>query len=121
GCYVTGLSYLARTEAGPVKGNKPLWPMFLLLIPLLLAFANENMRLMKGILPVVAATGWISWTLICHKSAKTPNMGQTVSRLLAGIVLIDWVAAPIPFAWLPAVFLAFFGLALLLQRTVPAT
>jgi hypothetical protein len=50
-----------------------------------------------------------------------PNIGYTVSRLLAGIVLVDLLAvAGGNEAWIGC-FAAWFVLALALQRFVPAT
>ena len=49
------------------------------------------------------------------------NIGKTVSGLLAGIVLVDWLAAAGAPRELAYMFIGLFLLALLLQRFIPAT
>jgi len=53
--------------------------------------------------------------------ATEPNVGRTVSGLLAGIVLVDWLAvcyAPKDWGF---IFIGLFLSALLFQKFVPAT
>ena len=49
------------------------------------------------------------------------NIERTIAGLLAGIVLVDWLAVPWPNNQNVAVFVGMFALALVLQRKVPAT
>ena len=51
------------------------------------------------------------------------NVGRIVSGLIAGIVFVDWlaVAPQISHTTSGIVFLALFGLTILLQKFVPAT
>ena len=49
------------------------------------------------------------------------DIGSTVSGLLAGIVLVDWLAVADASRNFGFVFVALFGLAWLLQKVVPAT
>ena len=53
--------------------------------------------------------------------ARTPNIGRTVSGLLAGIVIVDWLAAVDVPRELAFVFLGLFLAANVFQRVVPAT
>jgi hypothetical protein len=78
-----------------------------------------------------AAAIWISlllalWIIRCVRSVflgGAINVSYIVSNLLAGIVLVDWLAvAPLIPPWTGIlVFLALFGLSNWLQRFVPAT
>jgi hypothetical protein len=64
---------------------------------------------------------WVLRSLRTYLWAVDRQIGRTVSGLLAGIVFVDWLAvadAPRSFGF---VFLAFFGLAIVFQRFVPAT
>lgn len=122
GLYVIGLSYVARGEA--TGGVKRWWPLLGLLAPLALAgFMNPPYAWTRPRVLVPALLLAI-WTLRSISELFRPEGGgprATVSGLLAGIVLVDMLAtAPAPWPW-GALFLAFFGLALLLQRRVPAT
>ena len=120
--YVVGLSYVARLEA--FRGPVPFWPLLLLTAPVLIAFAM-NLGINRP--PVL----WISlvlglWIVRCVRTVFVrgePNAGWIASNLLAGIVLVDWLAvAPLLPSWLSAiVFLALLGLTKWLQKFVPAT
>ena len=64
---------------------------------------------------------WILKSLKPLWMSSHRNLGQVVSHLLAGICLVDLLAvADVP-KGIGLIFLGFFGLALLLQRFVPAT
>lgn len=121
GCYVTGLSFLARRErlGGPI----PTWPVALLAAPMALA-------LLMNAGPHREPALWLSlilglWVLRCLRATfwtTQPNLPLTVSGLLAGMVFVDWLAVgpEAPRAW-SVVFLGLFGLAWVAQRVVPAT
>ena len=123
GIYVAGLSLIAQRENS--RGQVPYWPLALLAVPLLMALlmdAGQNRT------PAL----WLSlvlflWVARCVRSifqGGGVNVGRIVSGLLAGIVLVDWLAvAADPDCPLPtkAVFLILFGATLGLQRFVPAT
>jgi len=119
--YVAGLSHIAQLESS--RGRVPYWPLFLLAAPVLLALlmdAGEN-RVPALWLSLVLVL-WIArcaWPIF---QGGGVNVGRIVSGLLAGIVLVDWlaVAPACPFA-LHAVFLILFAATLGLQRFVPAT
>lgn len=117
--WVIGLSYVARREA--VRGPMALWPLVLLALPEFLALLvnNGSLRLRGLVLSGVL----VAWTGLCLRhlfGRGQPNVGRTVSGLLAGICLVDLLAAPPDPAVFP-VFLFCFVAALLGQRFVPAT
>jgi UbiA prenyltransferase family protein len=90
----------------------------LLTVPLALSFARS--RLNSERLAVFGGTClWILW---CLRHGFSPaRFSRSVPGLLAGIVLVDWLYAPVMLPLQPALFGALFCLALLLQRIVPAT
>jgi hypothetical protein len=68
---------------------------------------------------------FVLWVAYCTRTIFQPgeaNIGRIVSGLLAGIVLVDWlaVAPQLPPLLSGAVFLALFGATLCLQRFAPA-
>ena len=118
--YIVGLSYVARRES--VVGPLRYWPILLVAMPVLVAlifnhgYQTENALLLSAVFVVwtVKSLRYTLWT-------DEPNIGRTVSGLLAGIVLVDLLAvanAPREFG---VVFVGLFLLALLFQRFVPAT
>jgi 4-hydroxybenzoate polyprenyltransferase len=118
--YIAGLSSLARREATPVSPNY--WPALLLAAPMVLAFFmnGPGYRLSAGLLAGALAL-WVAFALRQFLWSERPNIGRTISWLLAGIVLVDWLAvADVP-RQLACAFIALFVSALLLQRVVPAT
>jgi UbiA prenyltransferase family len=119
--YVAGLSHIAQLESS--RGRIPYWPLALLAAPVLLALlmdAGEN-----RVAAIWSSLILVLWVARCTRTIfqrGAVNVGRIVSGLLAGIVLVDWLAvAPgCPHA-LSAVFLILFGATLGLQRFVPAT
>ena len=119
--YVAGLSHVARLESS--RGRVPYWPLALLAAPVMLAMLMDTG---ENRVPAL----WLSlvlvlWIALCARTifqGGPVNVGRIVSGLLAGIVLVDWLAvAPgCPLA-LSAAFLILFGATLGLQRFVPAT
>lgn len=118
--YVVGLSFVARVEStrGPVK----YWPLLLLAAPIGLAFLmNTGAYREPALLLSLMLTFWLLRSLRPLLWSSPPNIGRTVSGLLAGIVFVDWIAvAHTPREW-SLVFLGLFFAALLGQRYVPAT
>jgi 4-hydroxybenzoate polyprenyltransferase len=121
GCYVTGLSFLARRERFGTP--LPRWPAWLLAAPMALALLMNRE-------PYREAAVWLSlilglWILRCLRASfwtLQPNVPQTVSGLLAGIVFVDWLSvAPAAPRELSLIFLGLFAGAWLAQRLVPAT
>ena len=118
--YVAGLSYLARKES--LRGPVYYWPVFLLSAPLLLAMlVDDGPKKWVGCALCVLLAAWIFWALRYTFGPRQANVGFTVSRLLAGIVLVDLLAvADWSGPWI-VLFVIWFILALIFQRFVPAT
>jgi hypothetical protein len=119
-CYIIGLSYLARRESAP--GLIRYWPLVLLAAPLVLAFiVNDGFFREKA---MVASAMVALWALRCLRPTfwqTPPDIGKTVSGLLAGICLVDLLAVADQPPQVGVWFFVCFGLALLFQRFVPAT
>lgn len=120
GAYIVGLSYVAKFESAP--GPLRYWPCLLLAAPLVLAWAaNDGPWRMKALCLAAVPAAWTLRSLRFTFTAGQKQIGQTVSGLLAGIVLVDLLALagePMPLA---LAFPVLFILALLAQRHVPAT
>jgi 4-hydroxybenzoate polyprenyltransferase len=121
GLYVAGITYLARGESRP--GRHARWALLLLLAPLLLPPVVGMPRPL--LLPWLAAASvlpvWMAWLLIPLWRKTNFSLGRVVAGLLAGIVLVDFVAVTPVLGWPAGWFFGLFFLALLLQRFVPAT
>jgi hypothetical protein len=117
--YIVGLSFLARKESG--QGRVSLWPMLFLVTPLMANVAVNPDRSAISWLAFLALVGWLGWCLRGFFNQAKPNVGRTVAALLAGIVLVDCSALPQLSVGLALAFMGLFFLALLLQRTIPAT
>ena len=123
--YIVGLSNIARREATGGRVNS--WPCWLLGLPLALAFALPYWDggadvSWRGVL--VAAALYALWTvrsLLFTFKSMMPQYGRTVSGLLAGIVLFDFLLTANQNMQMGVVFFGLFGLALLFQRYIPAT
>lgn len=118
--YIIGLSYLARKESTRVAFRY--WPCLLLATPILLALLMNPREYQRAALLVSAILGlWIIRSLRFTLWNSERNIGRTVSGLLAGIVLVDLLAAADCTREFSLVFFLLFIAALLLQRFVPAT
>ena len=120
GCYIVGLSYLARRESQ--SGAISLWPLILLAAPLGLAWiVNHGDTRGESLALSAVLVLWIIKTIAPLWTSTTPNIGHVVSGLLAGICFVDLLSvADVP-QGLVLVFIALFAMALLLQRRIPAT
>jgi len=118
--YIVGLSYVARREsvAGPLR----YWPILLVAMPIIVALIfNYRSQLENALLLSAIFLVWTVKSLRYTLWSDEPKIGQTVSGLLAGIVLVDLLVvanAPREFG---VVFIGLFLAALLFQRFVPAT
>jgi len=123
--YIVGLSNIARREATGGRVNS--WPCWLLGFPLALAFALpywDGDADVSWRVVLVAAALYALWTvrsLLFTFKSMMPQYGRTVSGLLAGIVLFDFLLAANQNMQMGVVFFGLFGLALLFQRYIPAT
>jgi 4-hydroxybenzoate polyprenyltransferase len=118
--YVAGLSWLARKESAGVEINYV--PCILLAAPILIAgCVDDGPWAGPAILFSVVLAVWALWAISRSVGRGGANVGFTVSRLLAGIVLVDLLAvAGVRSPW-DGLFGAWLVLALLLQRFIPAT
>jgi 4-hydroxybenzoate polyprenyltransferase len=123
GLYVVGLSYVARRES--FRAAVPHWPLLLLAAPIILSLLmNVGGARLAAIGMSLLLALWIFYCARTVFFGGELNVGYIVSNLLAGIVLVDWLAvAPLNPHWLGAliIFSALFGLTHWLQKFVPAT
>jgi 4-hydroxybenzoate polyprenyltransferase len=121
--YVVGLSYVARRES--FRAAVPHWPLLLLAAPIILSLLmNVGGARLAAIGMSLLLALWIFYCARTVFFGGELNVGYIVSNLLAGIVLVDWLAvAPLNPHWLGAliIFSALFGLTHWLQKFVPAT
>jgi hypothetical protein len=118
--YVVGLSCLARKESAPVRVQY--WPGIFLAAPLFIAWLADDGRDQRAAaLCSILLILWVVWTLFQTLGREHPNIGRAVSRLLAGIALVDLLAVADLSQASAAIFLVWFLLALLLQGFIPAT
>ena len=117
GGYIVGLSYLARGESTGARFQR--WTLVLLWAPTAIALLVAPVRggSLFGALTVQCA--WTLWCLAGRKPVWLNPVPQGVAGLLAGIALVDLVAAA--GSGLPQIFLLLFVLALVTQRIAPAT
>ncbi len=119
--YVAGLSFLARGES--TDRRMPHWPILLVLIPA--GFALIGHAAAVWLLPaILAGTVWLLWIAWClhYATAKPqPKLGRCVGGLLAGIPLVDGLAAADGSWLLVGIFGSLFLMARGWQRLAPAT
>ncbi len=118
--YIAGLSHVARQEG--VRGPVPYGALVLLVCPVLLAMLmNAGEARNAALLLSVVLVMWLAYcTRPLFQPAET-NVGRVAANLLAGIVLVDWLAVGplIPRPLSTITFLALFGAVKLLQRLGP--
>lgn len=125
GGYIVGLSNIACHEA--TGGNVNSWPSWLLVLPLAIAFilpelvVDGEVNWSRLIIAACLYSLWVGRSLLFTFKAMIPQHGRTVSGLLAGIVLFDFMLVANQEIHMSAVFLGLFCLALLFQRYIPAT
>lgn len=117
--WIIGLSYLARRES--TTNSLRYWPLMVLALPLVLAWiANGNETRLRALYLAFVLVGWSAWCLRHIWVDANRNLGLSVSGLLAGICLVDWLAV-VPGYGMGFIFLGFFLAALAAQRLIPAT
>lgn len=119
--YVAGLNSMARREG--FRGPLPVWPLLLLLVPVLLALLMNAGEARNAALLLSLVLGL--WLALCLRTIFLPgaaNVRRIASGLLTGIIFVDWLAvAPLLPHWMSTmVFGALFGATLFLQRFAPA-
>ncbi|MDA1275524.1 MAG: UbiA family prenyltransferase [Verrucomicrobia bacterium] len=118
--YIVGLSYIARKES--VHGPLKYWPCSFLVVPVVLAsLVNAGGNLTQAIVYSGLLAAWMLYCLRHAFWAPQRNIGRTVSGLLAGIVIVDWLAVAVEPLQVGLLFALFFGMALVFQRFIPAT
>ena len=121
GLYIIGLSLTARGEA--TGGGAPAHGLVLLLAPLLV----HLYALLEGrgyFMPVIAFAIFVGWLIYALKKLKKKSptrIEDTVSRLLAGVVLIDLVTVSHTDLFLACIVIVAFLTSLVLQKVAPAT
>jgi len=119
--YVVGLSYVARRES--FRGPVPYWPLVFLAAPIVMAMMMNTGDARKAAIYLsIVLLVWVGWCVRTIFFRSDVNVGKIVSGLLAGIILVDWLAvAPLCPIGLSITFVLLFGLTLWCQRFVPAT
>jgi 4-hydroxybenzoate polyprenyltransferase len=115
--YILGLSYLARGESTGARLMR--WTVVLLFMPALIAAVHPSAAAWGLWTLVMVQADWTLWCLFSRKPKVSFAVPGGVAGLLAGIALVDWLAA-VGHGFAVA-FLCLFLLALLLQRVAPAT
>ena len=94
--YIMGLSYLARKESSRSGPRLQYWPCIFLAAPVVLAgLEDDGLHRQAGVILSVVLVIWILWALRQTFWQANRNIGFTVSRLLAGIALVDLLATGI--------------------------
>lgn len=120
GLYIAGLSFLARRESTGVTIQY--WPSLFLALPLILAtVVNSGEYRLRSVLISALFLPWVFRCLRLIFWTQQRNISRGVSGLLAGIVLVDWLAAGPGVMALSPLFAGLFVMALVFQRFAPAT
>jgi hypothetical protein len=118
GIYVTGAGYFAGTITVGKEIRR--WPVVLLAAPAGLALLMNSDVYRESALLLTAV--FALWTLIGLRYTlwtPEPEPVQTVGSLVAGIVLVDWLAVPNAPRDLNFVFIGLFLAAAFLQKVLP--
>lgn len=118
--YIVGLSTIARKETGQPRLNGLVVPMLALPAVSGCLFAQASDATVTGLVAVLFLA-WVIWNLRQCLARQNGSVGRAVSRLLAGIVLVDMLAVQGGGGAMPLVFVLLFVTALVLQRKIPAT
>ncbi|HLH55845.1 MAG TPA: UbiA family prenyltransferase [Verrucomicrobiae bacterium] len=115
--YIAGLSYLARGES--TGGAAIRSPVVLLFLPAAVALLRGPRPSFGLWCDLLLQVGWTTWCLCPRRPAWAHFIPQSIPGLLAGIALVDLLAAT--GRGFPAFFLSCFVLAIVLQRIAPAS
>ena len=117
--YVTGLTLAAKQERLDRVSN--LWPFLLVAAPLLLA-SSALLSSWLVVLPAGLLLGVCLYALSLLRRRNAGDVGTAVGLLIAGIALVDALAAStVGATQAMIVCFALFALTLLLQRFIPGT
>lgn len=117
--WIVGLSYVAKRES--TTGQLQRWPLLFLAAPLVFAgLYNAGDFRLYSLAVGFLLSAWAVWCLRHTFAPGNRNLGLTVSGLLAGICLVDWLAL-LPSTPVAILFVACFVISLLAQRLIPAT
>jgi 4-hydroxybenzoate polyprenyltransferase len=117
--YTAGLGGVARRKLN--QRSRPLWPLAWLAAPVGLALAmNAGGFRTRAIGSAIIFAAWTVWS-VRKIFPGTGNVALIAANLVAGIVLVDWLAVVPQIDFWPgaAVFLALFGLTKWLQKFAP--
>lgn len=123
--YVMGISWIAKYES-----KEGIFPSRLAVVPLFCPVAlaivvNDEEYRIRGIIAALALIIWLVDSLrILNKGNKPEIIMDAVSRLLAGIILVDMLAvvgSPTQIAHYLVVFPILLILTLFLQKFIPST
>lgn len=116
GSYILGLTYIAQLEQR--DSFKQLWALILLFMPLAFAAANSTSVLSWH---WFATISWIFYSITPVFRRLSGAGKSTVSRLLAGIPLVDWLFVHPTSVVVAGAFVLLFVASLFLQLSIPAT
>jgi hypothetical protein len=119
--YIIGLSYVARRES--FRGPVPYWPLIFLAAPVILAMLMDVEDARKAAIYMsIVVVVWIIWCVRTVFFGGEMAVARIVSGLLAGIVMVDWLAVvPQCPVVLGIIFVVLFVATLACQRFIPAT
>jgi hypothetical protein len=114
--YILGLTYIAQIEHREAF-NRP-WALTFLLAPLAFSAVNYTPVISWYWLPTI---GWILYSITPVFRRLSGARRSTVSRLLAGIPLVDWLFVHPNSVVVASAFVLLFISSLFLQSSIPAT
>ena len=122
--YVLGVTELARTESTTNRISRVgIGSIAIALLLIAIAGILGNYAL-GSILALLAVVGWLVYAFRRADIGGKVIVGKTIGPLLAGICLVDWAVLSSMHAFsIPALlaFVAFFIVALIAQRRIPAS
>jgi len=119
--YIAGLSYVLRRER--FRGKISFQPFLLLLAPVALAMTMNTGGYRRTALGISVMLGlWIAFNARILFATGAANAERIVAGLLAGIILVDWLAvAPQCPGWLNVILPVLFVVTKISQQFIPAT
>jgi len=119
--YIAGLSYVLRRER--FRGKISFQPFLLLLAPVALAMTMNTGGYRRTALGISVMLGlWIAFNARILFATGAANAERIVAGLLAGIILVDWLAvAPQCPGWLNVILPVLFVVTKISQQFISAT